>query len=227
MLFPSPSSITGHRHFLSSPAIVFVYHHWKTHYPQTLKHSLVAGFLHLVRQATVDGLSSIDFSPNTGNPLEIFSIAVYALQDNIRMANINIAKSVVNAVRTILGPKGVDNMISSAFGGVIITNDGITILKENGGPLIGPQNASLLSSLSHRTSSPETAPPPLSSSTMPYSSNAKPYSTPRWIVGFWALGLVDCGSDDGVSWVLLAVVLGNRWFWCNGLDLDRFVLNGE
>ncbi|KAM7497912.1 hypothetical protein LguiA_022326 [Lonicera macranthoides] len=70
------------------------------------------------------------------------------------MANINIARSVVNVVRTSLGPKGMVKMISSASGGIIITNDGATILKENGGPSIGPQNARLLSSPSHRTSSP-------------------------------------------------------------------------
>ncbi|KAM7503243.1 hypothetical protein LguiB_002147 [Lonicera macranthoides] len=46
------------------------------------------------------------------------------------MDNINIARYVVNDVRTSLGLKCMDKMISSASGGVIITNDGATILNK-------------------------------------------------------------------------------------------------
>lgn len=51
-------------------------------------------------------------------------------KDDIRMANINSARSVADAVRTSLGPKGMDKMISTASGEVIITNDGATILNK-------------------------------------------------------------------------------------------------
>lgn len=39
------------------------------------------------------------------------------------------AKSVADAVRTSLGPRGLDKMIKGADGSVIVTNDGATILK--------------------------------------------------------------------------------------------------
>ena len=51
-------------------------------------------------------------------------------RDDVRMANINAARSVADAVRTSLGPKGMDKMISSPNGDVIITNDGATILNK-------------------------------------------------------------------------------------------------
>ena len=44
--------------------------------------------------------------------------------------NIAAAKAVAQTVRTTLGPKGMDKMIVVSMGGVIITNDGVTILKE-------------------------------------------------------------------------------------------------
>ncbi|PKU86795.1 T-complex protein 1 subunit epsilon [Dendrobium catenatum] len=51
-------------------------------------------------------------------------------RDDIRQANILAARAVADAVRTSLGPKGMDKMISSANGEVIITNDGATILNK-------------------------------------------------------------------------------------------------
>lgn len=48
----------------------------------------------------------------------------------IRNSNMNAAKAVADAIRTSLGPKGMDKMIQSANGDVIITNDGATILKQ-------------------------------------------------------------------------------------------------
>lgn len=45
-------------------------------------------------------------------------------------ANINAAKAVAAAVRTTLGPKGMDKMLVDSLGDVVITNDGATILKE-------------------------------------------------------------------------------------------------
>ena len=44
--------------------------------------------------------------------------------------NIAAAKAVAQAVRTTLGPKGMDKMIVDAVGDIIVTNDGVTILKE-------------------------------------------------------------------------------------------------
>ncbi|HID20062.1 MAG TPA: thermosome subunit [Methanophagales archaeon] len=44
--------------------------------------------------------------------------------------NINAAKAVGAAVRTTLGPKGMDKMLVNSLGDVVITNDGVTILKE-------------------------------------------------------------------------------------------------
>ena len=44
--------------------------------------------------------------------------------------NIMAAKAVAEAVRTTLGPKGMDKMLVDAMGDVTITNDGATILKE-------------------------------------------------------------------------------------------------
>lgn len=49
-------------------------------------------------------------------------------KDDIRHANIVAAKAVADAVRTSLGPRGMDKMLSTATGDVIITNDGATIL---------------------------------------------------------------------------------------------------
>ncbi len=44
--------------------------------------------------------------------------------------NIAAAKEVADAVRSTLGPKGMDKMLVDAMGDVVITNDGATILKE-------------------------------------------------------------------------------------------------
>ena len=44
--------------------------------------------------------------------------------------NITAAKAVANAVRSTLGPKGMDKMLVDSMGDVVITNDGVTILKE-------------------------------------------------------------------------------------------------
>jgi T-complex protein 1 subunit delta len=49
--------------------------------------------------------------------------------DEVRRSNMNAAKAVSDAIRTSLGPKGMDKMIQTASGEVVITNDGATILK--------------------------------------------------------------------------------------------------
>lgn len=44
--------------------------------------------------------------------------------------NILAGKAVANAVRSTLGPKGMDKMLVDSLGDIVITNDGATILKE-------------------------------------------------------------------------------------------------
>ena len=54
-------------------------------------------------------------------------------RDNGRKAthnNIAAAKAIAEAVRSTLGPKGMDKMLVDSMGEVVITNDGVTILKE-------------------------------------------------------------------------------------------------
>jgi len=53
-----------------------------------------------------------------------------AQEKSVRESNIVAAKAVADAVRTSLGPRGMDKMISSPKGDVVITNDGATILKQ-------------------------------------------------------------------------------------------------
>lgn len=50
-------------------------------------------------------------------------------QEDVRSANISAAKAVSDAVRTSLGPRGMDKMIMQPRGEVIITNDGATVLQ--------------------------------------------------------------------------------------------------
>ena len=47
----------------------------------------------------------------------------------VRRSNILAAKAVADAIRTSLGPKGMDKMIKTKSGDIIISNDGATILK--------------------------------------------------------------------------------------------------
>eukprot|EP00118_Oscarella_pearsei_P025064 m.307423 g.307423 ORF g.307423 m.307423 type:complete len:526 (+) comp42260_c0_seq1:103-1680(+) len=49
---------------------------------------------------------------------------------SIRYSNITAAKAVADAIRTSLGPRGMDKMIQAPNGDITITNDGATILKE-------------------------------------------------------------------------------------------------
>ncbi len=50
-------------------------------------------------------------------------------RDALRM-NITAAKVIAEAVRTTLGPRGMDKMLVDSLGDITITNDGVTILKE-------------------------------------------------------------------------------------------------
>jgi thermosome len=44
--------------------------------------------------------------------------------------NIQAARAIADAVRSTLGPRGMDKMLVDSMGDVVITNDGVTILKE-------------------------------------------------------------------------------------------------
>ena len=45
-------------------------------------------------------------------------------------SNIEAAKGIAASVRTSLGPRGMDKMLVDSLGDIVITNDGVTILKE-------------------------------------------------------------------------------------------------
>ncbi len=47
-----------------------------------------------------------------------------------QFSNIQAAKAIADAVRSTLGPRGMDKMLVDSMGDVVITNDGVTILKE-------------------------------------------------------------------------------------------------
>jgi len=56
----------------------------------------------------------------------------HAKDKDVRTSNIVAARAVADAVRTSLGPKGMDKMITQSTGQVLITNDGATILDKMG-----------------------------------------------------------------------------------------------
>ncbi|MEM3030549.1 MAG: thermosome subunit beta [Candidatus Micrarchaeia archaeon] len=56
--------------------------------------------------------------------------ATRVLGRDAQRANIAVAWAVANAIRTTLGPKGMDKMLVSELGDIVITNDGATILEE-------------------------------------------------------------------------------------------------
>src|SRR5512137_1471471 len=51
-------------------------------------------------------------------------------EDEARNNNFAAARAVAAAVRSTLGPKGMDKMLIDSMGDITITNDGVTILKE-------------------------------------------------------------------------------------------------
>ena len=53
----------------------------------------------------------------------------YSKRDALRM-NITAAKVLSGIVRTTLGPKGMDKMLTTSLGDVTVTNDGATIMRE-------------------------------------------------------------------------------------------------
>ncbi|GAA0242717.1 thermosome subunit beta [Halobacterium noricense] len=66
-----------------------------------------------------------------GQPMIVMSEDSQRVKDkDAQEHNISAARAVADAVRSTLGPKGMDKMLVSDTGDVTITNDGVTILKE-------------------------------------------------------------------------------------------------
>ena len=66
-----------------------------------------------------------------GQPMIVMSDESQRVKDkDAQEYNISAARAVAEAVRSTLGPKGMDKMLVDSMGDVTITNDGVTILKE-------------------------------------------------------------------------------------------------
>ena len=68
---------------------------------------------------------------NGNQPIIVFKEGTQRSKDKeAQFNNIDAAKAVAESVRSTLGPKGMDKMMVNSIGDVVITNDGVTILKE-------------------------------------------------------------------------------------------------
>ena len=68
---------------------------------------------------------------NTNQPILVLPEGTLrTMGKGAQYANIAAAKVVADAVRTTLGPKGMDKMLVDSMGDIVITNDGVTILNE-------------------------------------------------------------------------------------------------
>ncbi|MFH0929574.1 MAG: thermosome subunit beta [Candidatus Aenigmatarchaeota archaeon] len=66
-----------------------------------------------------------------GQPILVLPEGTFrTLGKGAQYTNISAAKAVADAVRTTLGPKGMDKMLVDNMGDIVITNDGVTILEE-------------------------------------------------------------------------------------------------
>ena len=66
-----------------------------------------------------------------GQPMIILGEDSQRVKDrNAQEYNISAARAVAEAVRSTLGPKGMDKMLVDSMGDVTVTNDGVTILQE-------------------------------------------------------------------------------------------------
>lgn len=71
------------------------------------------------------------YSSGSNQPIIVLKEGTERSKDKeAQFNNIAAAKAVANAVRSTLGPKGMDKMLVDSMGDVIVTNDGVTILKE-------------------------------------------------------------------------------------------------
>jgi thermosome len=65
----------------------------------------------------------------TGPPMRILSKGYNRIK-NVRKTNIMVAKVISEILKTMIGPKGMDKMLVTVTGNVIITNDGMVALDE-------------------------------------------------------------------------------------------------
>jgi archaeal chaperonin len=66
-----------------------------------------------------------------GTPIIVLREGTERVRDKSASANnIAAARAIADAVRTTLGPRGMDKMLVDSMGDITITNDGVTILKE-------------------------------------------------------------------------------------------------
>src|SRR5687768_10617673 len=78
-------------------------------------------------------MSSLSMIGTTGDGRQVLLLKEGTTQTRGREAltnNIAAAKIVASMLKTVLGPRGMDKMLVDSMGGVTITNDGATILKE-------------------------------------------------------------------------------------------------
>jgi archaeal chaperonin len=78
-------------------------------------------------------MSSLSMVGTTRDGTQVLLLKEGATQTRGREAlsnNISAAKIVASMLKTVLGPRGMDKMLVDSMGGVTITNDGATILKE-------------------------------------------------------------------------------------------------
>lgn len=100
------------------------HHHIPTIAPPPHPHSPT------VMSATAGPMSSAPAHGMPGQvPRQQNSFKAQDKPDEVRRSNISAARAVSDAIRTSLGPKGMDKMIQTPQGEVVITNDGATILK--------------------------------------------------------------------------------------------------
>jgi thermosome len=66
-----------------------------------------------------------------GQPMIIMGEDAQRMKDkSAQEHNISAARAVAESVRSTLGPKGMDKMLVTSLGDIIVTNDGVTILEE-------------------------------------------------------------------------------------------------
>src|SRR5687767_12062620 len=78
-------------------------------------------------------MSSLSMIGTTGDGRQVLLLKEGTTQTRGRAAltnNIAAARIVASMLKTVLGPRGMDKMLVDSMGGVTITNDGATILKE-------------------------------------------------------------------------------------------------
>ncbi len=92
--------------------------------------------LELYRSSNTSWLGELGKPPHGGETMQ--GQPMYILKEgtqreqgrNARSNNIQASRAIANAVRSTLGPRGMDKMLVDTMGDVVITNDGATILDE-------------------------------------------------------------------------------------------------